>query len=180
MSQLAERAADRAALEAQTAGDMAAWARAVAEVLANAGHTPAAAERFRGCDADARLFWSLDELAERGGRIRIDVLRADLPPLLRPLLGGAAGTPAAVTDPLTAALELIAAAYTRTVAADTVPGARLTEFLGHLDFAGSILRQAVALLDPAAATIARGRGRGRELAHEAAARLLTASKDHAA
>src|SRR5690606_26351942 len=45
VSQLAERAADRAALEAQTAGDMATWARAVADVLAHAGHTPAAAER---------------------------------------------------------------------------------------------------------------------------------------
>ncbi|MGY5210023.1 hypothetical protein [Nocardia gipuzkoensis] len=142
-------ATDRAALETEVATDLAAWANQVVDVLAQVGHTPANADLVCSSDLDARLYNSLTELGEHGGRINAGQLHDALPILLRPLLGAPdAGFPR-LGDLLAAAIELIDradAAWAITIAtggAESDHPDRIGGNVGaHLQFAASVLRQA--------------------------------------
>ncbi|MEU2043627.1 hypothetical protein [Nocardia niwae] len=142
-------ATDRAALQTEVASDLAAWAHLLVDVLAQVEHTPATANLVCSSDHDARLYNSLTELGEHGGRIDIAQLHAALPILLRPLLGAPdAGFPH-ITDLLAAAIELIDRADAAWAITTATGGAerdhpdRIGGNVGaHLQFAASVLRQA--------------------------------------
>ncbi|WP_433734907.1 hypothetical protein ACQP0C_41695 (plasmid) [Nocardia sp. CA-129566] len=148
--------ADRATLADAAATDLGTWANHLTEVLAQVGSTPATANLVCSSDTGDRLYSSLTELADLGGSIDLNRLHAALPVLLRPLLGAPdAGFPR-LTDLIAAAVELIARAeashaITVTIAgAEHDPTARAVD--SHLQFAGSVLRQALTMLDPTITT----------------------------
>ncbi|WP_067475084.1 hypothetical protein [Nocardia amamiensis] len=140
---------DRAALETDVATDLAQWANLLVEVLAQVEHTPVTADLVCSSDHDARLYNSLTELGEHGGRIDAGQLHAALPILLRPLLGAPAAGYPRLTDLLAAALELITRADAAWAITTATGGAepdhpdRIGGNVGaHLQFAASVLRQA--------------------------------------
>ncbi|MFR9754063.1 hypothetical protein ACL02S_23900 [Nocardia sp. 004] len=149
---------DRTALGTEVATDLGSWASLLVKVLTQIGHTPATADLVRGSDLDARLYNSLSELAEYGGRINVDQLHAALPVLLRPLLTTSDTGFPRVTDLLAAAVELLdhattAWAITTGDAEPAHPDRVGGNIDSHLRFAASVLRQACTLIHERTKTV---------------------------